>query len=331
MVRPMFLALAKLVRLASVLTAIFGHMSVVKTPQAQFECLEFVRESVGEFGMPTCNPHGVIEYVKEPFGLASSSPKTRVSAIAVFGSLYGQLGDAMRPLLNLDGWKLSLKDCVEAEFDGVGFNPSSFAVSRAVNTVVEEAKISKELLADMANEHDKVAWKKRLGAMEQTQQICEKAGLSIDESNANIKTKSVHVMGGVVASVGPSSVAKLANLVGSKLVVGVADNKNAMQQACLDSLRNWVVHGDVASASCSRRCSRSWRGRAELLGWTVEMTHMVADKMDLRTMVKTTIDTLLDKSTVAWDKAQLLLVKVFTSVGRDAVQAGCRGTVLAKM
>ncbi|RHY07850.1 hypothetical protein DYB36_005775 [Aphanomyces astaci] len=243
MVRPMFLALAKLVRLASVLTAIFGHMSVVKTPQAQFECLEFVRESVGEFGMPTCNPHGVIEYVKEPFGLASSSPKTRVSAIAVFGSLYGQLGDAMRPLLNLDGWKLSLKDCVEAEFDGVGFNPSSFAVSRAVNTVVEEAKISKELLADMANEHDKVAWKKRLGAMEQTQQILTRRALS-----ANMKTKAVHVMGAVVASVGPS-VAKLAKLVGSKLVVGVADNKNAMQQACLDSLRNWVVHGDMSAAS----------------------------------------------------------------------------------
>ncbi|RQM23893.1 hypothetical protein B5M09_001056 [Aphanomyces astaci] len=41
------------------------------------------------------------------------------------------------------------------------------------------------------------------------------------------------------------------------------------------------------------------------------MTHMVAGKMDLRTMVETTIDTLSDKSTVAWDKAQLLLVKVF--------------------
>ncbi|ETV84328.1 hypothetical protein H257_03568 [Aphanomyces astaci] len=181
MVRPMFLALAELVGLASVLAAIFGHMSVVKTPQAQFECLEFARESVGEFGMPTCNPHGVIEYVKEPFGLASSSPKTRVSAIAVFGSLYGQLGDAMRPLLNLDGWKLSLKDCVEAEFERVGFNPSSFAVSRALFGRVDvRAKISKELLADMANEHDKVAWKKRLGAMEQTQQICEKADLSIE-------------------------------------------------------------------------------------------------------------------------------------------------------
>ncbi|RLO00041.1 hypothetical protein DYB28_006153 [Aphanomyces astaci] len=160
------------------LAAIFGHMSVVKTPQTQFECLEFV----GEFGVSTCKPHGVIEYVKEPFGLAS-----RLSSNA--------------------------------------------------------AKIPKELLADMANEHDKVAWKKRLGAMEQTQQILTRRALS-----ANMKTKAVHVMGVVVASVGPS-VAKLAKLVGSKLVVGVADNKNAMQQACLDSLRNWVVHGDMSAAS----------------------------------------------------------------------------------
>ncbi|ETV84329.1 hypothetical protein H257_03569 [Aphanomyces astaci] len=150
----------------------------------------------------------------------------------------------------------------------------------------------------------------------------------MSDSNANMKTKAVHMMGVVVVSVGPS-VAKLANLVGSKLVAGVADNKNAMQQACLDSLRNWVVHGDVASA--------------KLLGWTVEMTHMVAGKMDLRTMVETTIDTLSDKSTVAWDKAQLLLVKVFkpslvprhgagqdgrtTASGTTSAGAGCVGDV----
>ncbi|RHY38924.1 hypothetical protein DYB28_006154 [Aphanomyces astaci] len=61
------------------------------------------------------------------------------------------------------------------------------------------------------------------------------------------------------------------------------------------------------------------------------MTHMVAGKMDLRSMVETTIDAVSDKSTVARDKAQLLLVEVFKSEGRDVVQAGCRGMVLAKM
>ncbi|RHY65606.1 hypothetical protein DYB30_003435, partial [Aphanomyces astaci] len=368
-VRPMFLALAELVGPASVLAAIFGHMPLVKTPLAQLECLEFVRECVGEFGVSTCNPRGVIEYAKGPFGMESINPKTRMSAIAVFGVLYGQLGDAMRPLLNLDGWKASLKDSVEAEFERVGFSPSSFAASRVAKTsegggaassgslfgrVDVSAKITKELLADMANEDDKVAWKKRLGAMEQAQRICEEAGLSIEltkgvmdltkslkarlsDSNANLKTKAVQVIGVVAASVGPS-VAKLAKLVGANLVVGVADNKKAMQQACLDSLLKWVVHGDVASASCFEslvpfvaEALKNPVGRAELLGWTVEMTQMIPSKMDLRSLVENTIDALSDKSTDAREKAQLLLVEVFKSVGRDAVVGGCRDILPAKM
>ncbi|RHY15577.1 hypothetical protein DYB28_001075 [Aphanomyces astaci] len=87
-VRLMFLALAELVGPASVLAAIFGHTSVVKKPQAQFEC-------VSEFGVSTG-----VEQPQDPH-------------VAVFGTLYGQLGGAMRPLLNLDAWKPSLKDSVE--------------------------------------------------------------------------------------------------------------------------------------------------------------------------------------------------------------------------
>ncbi|RQM31431.1 hypothetical protein B5M09_001277 [Aphanomyces astaci] len=125
----------------------------------------------------------------------------------------------------------------------------------------------------------------------------------LSDSNANLTTKAVHVIGVVVASAGPS-MAKLANL-----VVGVADNKKAMR-AFVAAVRDDGAQDPV--------------GRAELLGWTVEMTQTVAGKMDLRSLVETTIDALSDKSTVVRHKAKLLLVEVFKSVGRDAVQVGFR-------
>ncbi|KAF0759437.1 hypothetical protein AaE_003703, partial [Aphanomyces astaci] len=53
--------------------------------------------------------------------------------------------------------------------------------------------------------------------------------------------------------------------------------------------------------------------------------------MDLRSLVENTIDALSDKSTDAREKAQLLLVEVFKSVGRDAVVGGCRDILPAKM
>ncbi|RHY15578.1 hypothetical protein DYB25_001951 [Aphanomyces astaci] len=132
----------------------------------------------------------------------------------------------------------------------------------------------------------------------------------LSDSNANFTTKAVHVIGVVVASAGPS-MAKLANL-----VVGVADNKKAMR-AFVAAVRDDGAQDPV--------------GRAELLGWTVEMTQTVAGKMDLRSLVETTIDALSDKSTAVRHKAKLLLVEVFKSVGRDAVQVGCRGMVPANI
>ncbi|ETW05149.1 hypothetical protein H310_04156 [Aphanomyces invadans] len=372
-VRPMFMTFGELVGPAAVLTAMFGHMAVVKTPLAQLECLEFVNECVKEFGVTVCNPRGIIEYAKGPFGMESSNPKSRVSAIALFGTLYNQLGDGMRPLLNLDAWKPSLKDTVEAEFKRVGYTANAFRATRAVKCdegaggggaasgggslfgrVDISAKITKELLADMQNEDDKVAWKKRLDAMEQAQRLCEEAGLSIEltkavmdlmkslkarlsDSNANLKTKAVQVIGVVATSIGPS-VSKLAKLVGNNLVVGVSDNKKAMQQACLEALHKWVVHNDVASGSCFdsllpfvAEALKNPVGRAELLGWTVAMTQLISDRLDLRPLVENTIDALLDKSTEAREKAQLLLVDVFKSVGKDAVHAGCRDILPAKM
>ncbi|RHY81784.1 hypothetical protein DYB35_011449 [Aphanomyces astaci] len=274
-VRPMFLALAELVGLESVLAAIVRHKSVIKTTLAQFECLEFVCVCVSDFGVSSCTPAVSLSTLRGRSARRRATPRPacRMSANAVFGSLYDQLGDAMRPLLNLEGWKPSPKDSVVGVFEGVGFSPI------------------------------------RLGAMEQAQRICEEAGLSIEltkgvvdltkslkarlsDSNANLKTKAVQVIG-VVAARGD-------------------------QQVCLDSLLPFVA-----------MALKNPGGRAELLGWTVEMTQMIGSKVDLRSFVENTIDALSDKSAGACDK--MLLVEVFKSVGRDTVHTGCRGMVPAKM
>ncbi|ETV84455.1 hypothetical protein H257_03657 [Aphanomyces astaci] len=158
------------------------------------------------------------------------------------------------------------------------------------------AKITKEFLADMANDGGLVD-RVDQGVVDLTKSLMA----HLSDSNANLTTKAVHVIGVVVASAGPS-MAKLANL-----VVGVADNKKAMR-AFVAAVRDDGAQDPV--------------GRAELLGWTVEMTQTVAGKMDLRSLVETTIDALSDKSTAVRHKAKLLLVELFKSVGRDAVQVG---------
>ncbi|CAK4521226.1 unnamed protein product [Aphanomyces euteiches] len=367
-IRPMFMAFCELVGPTTVLTAIITHMPNVKTPLALCECLDYASECVKDFGVSKCNPRGLIDFAKGPFGMESSNPKARVSAISLFGTMYTQLGDAMRPLLTLDTWKASMKDNVESEFKRVGFNPSSSTVTRQVKgEAVEEdksdgslfgrvdisSKITKDLLDNMQNEEDKAAWKKRSDAMDQAQKLCEEAGLSIEltknvtelmkslkarlsDSNANLKTKAVVVIGVVATSVGPS-VSKLAKLVGNNIVVGVSDNKKAMQQACLETLNKWVVHNGKPSAACFEsllpfiaEALKNTVGRAELLGWTVSMTQTITDKMDLRCLVENTIDSLLDKSAEAREKAQLLLVDVFKSAGKDAVLAGDKLTRLDK-
>ncbi|KAF0689123.1 Aste57867_19395 [Aphanomyces stellatus] len=370
-IRPMLMAFSELVGPSLVLATIIGHMPNVKLPLAHVEVLEFMVDTVKDFGIGKCTPRGLIDFAKGPQGMESSNPKVRVTAIALFGAMYGQLGDSMRPLLNLDAWKSTLKDNVESEFKRVGYNPAT-AKSTIIRYVKGEAveddsasgspfgrvdisaKITKDLLDSMQNEDDKVAWKKRMEAMEQAQRLCEEAGLSIEltksvmelmkslkarlsDSNANLKVKAVVVIGVVATSVG-QSVAKLAKLVGNPLVVGVSDNKKTMQQACLDTLNKWVIHNDKPSAACFdsllpfvAEALKNPVGRAELLGWTVAHTQAIEEKLDLRCLVENTIDALQDKVTEAREKAQLLLVDVFKSAGKEAVLAGCRDIVPAKM
>ncbi|RLO10891.1 hypothetical protein DYB28_006677 [Aphanomyces astaci] len=272
-VRPMFLALAELVGLESVLAAIVRHKSVIKTTLAQFECLEFVCVCVSDFGVSSCTPAVSLSTLRGRSARRRATPRPacRMSANAVFGTLYDQLGDAMRPLLNLEGWKPSPKDSVVAVFEGVGFGPIVCGVSGGQDG--GGAGLSIELTK---------------GVVDLTKSL--KARLS--DSNANLKTKAVQVIG-VVAARGD-------------------------QQVCLDSLLPFVA-----------MALKNPGGRAELLGWTVEMTQMIGSKVDLRSFVENTIDALSDKSAGACDK--MLLVEVFKSVGRDTVHTGCRGMVPAKM
>ncbi|KAF0750035.1 hypothetical protein AaE_006847 [Aphanomyces astaci] len=249
----MFLALAELVGPASVLAAIFGHTSVVKKPQAQFEC-------VSEFGVSTG-----VEQPQDPH-------------VAVFGTLYGQLGGAMRPLLNLDAWKPSLKDSVEVASTSTVVEEGGEeggALGSLFGRVDVSAKITKEFLADMANDGQPRG-----------------GGGGQQEGDARVS--------GLIAQVCGARRCGVYELL--RVVAAVRD----------DGAQDPV-------------------GRAELLGWTVEMTQTVAGKMDLRSLVETTIDAMSDKSTAVRHKAKLLLVEVFKSVGRDAVQVGCRGMVPANI
>ncbi|DBA05364.1 TPA: hypothetical protein N0F65_007526 [Lagenidium giganteum] len=215
-------------------------------------------------------------------------------------------------------------------------------------------QITKELMADMKCEDDKAAWKKRLAAMDSVQSICEGAACAIEftkpvaelmralkarlsDSNANLKVKAAQVIGIVATSIGPE-VAKLSKILGASLISGVSDNKKNMQMAAVEALHRWVRHNNKTSSACMESMLSPLSegllnpvGRAELLGWAAE--HLKnCDRLDLSGLVVPTIQSMMDKSSEARDKASLVLVEVLKSSSLDHVlSVGCRDVKPAQM
>ncbi|KAH7460653.1 Cytoskeleton-associated protein 5 [Phytophthora ramorum] len=296
-----------------------------------------------DFGISICNPRALIDFAKGPLGLESSNPKVRSAAISLLSTMYSQLGPALLPILNLESWKPALAAAVESEFKKVGFDPTKAmaSVKRQVKDQDEasaaadpgalfgrvdvSSQITKELLGDMKNESDKVAWKKRAEAMDTVQSICESAGCAIEftrpvqevlrglkarlnDSNANLKVKATNVIAIVATSVGPD-IAKMSKILGASLIAGVADNKK----------------------TCKRHPFKLCTNGAELLGWASEHLQN-SEKLDLNCLVAPTVQCMMDKSSEAREKAQLLLVEVMKSVGKDMVfTTGCRDIKPAAM
>lgn len=216
------------------------------------------------------------------------------------------------------------------------------------------SQITKELFADMKCEDDKTAWKKRSAAMDTVQSICEGAGGAIEftkvvaellralkarltDSNANLKVKAAQVIGIVAASIGPD-VAKMSKILGTSLLSGVSDNKKSMQSASIEALHRWVRHNNQTSPACVESLLSAVSeallnpvGRAELLGWAAE--HLKScEKVDLTCLVVPTVQCLMDKSSEAREKAQLVLAEVIKSVGKDIIlTTGCRDIKPAQM
>ncbi|KAF1332972.1 Cytoskeleton-associated protein, partial [Globisporangium splendens] len=216
------------------------------------------------------------------------------------------------------------------------------------------SQITKELLADMKCEEDIAAWKKRSAAMDSVQSICEAAGGAIEftkqvqellralkarlsDSNANLKVKAAQVIGVVASSIGPD-VGKMSKFLGASLLSGVSDNKKTMQAAAIEALHKWVRHNNQTSSACMESLLSAVSeallnpvGRAELLGWAAE--HLKnCEKLDLSGLVAPVVQCLMDKSSEAREKAQLVLAEVIKSVGKDAVlTTGCRDIKPAQM
>ncbi|GMF17138.1 unnamed protein product [Phytophthora fragariaefolia] len=348
------------------------YMPKVRAPLAHIEALSVLSDCVTDFGVSICNPRVLIDFSKGPLGLESSNPKVRSAATILLCAMYSQLGPALLPILNLDSWKPALAATVQAEFEKTGFDPAKAksSVKRQVKHQEEapaaadpgalfgrvdvSGQITKELLEDMKNETDKVAWKKRAEAMDTIQAICEGAGCAIEftrpvqemlrslkarlnDSNANLKVKAANVIGVVAASIGPD-VAKMSKILGASLIAGVADNKKTMQAAAVQALHKWVCHNDETSSLCMESLLSPLSeglmntvGRAELLGWAVEHLQK-CDKLDLNCLVSPTVQCMMDKSSDAREKAQQLLVEVMKSVGKDTVlTSGCRDIKPAAM
>lgn len=216
------------------------------------------------------------------------------------------------------------------------------------------SQLTKELFADMKCEDNIAAWKKRSAAMDSVQSICESSGGAIEftkpvqevlralkarlsDSNANLKVKAAQVIGVVASCVGPD-IGKMSKFLGVSLVSGVSDNKKTMQTAAVDALHKWVRHNNQTSSACMESLLSAVSeglmnpvGRAELLGWAAE--HLKnCGKLDLNGLVAPTVQCLMDKSSEAREKAQLVLAEVIKSVGKDTVlTTGCRDIKPAQM
>ncbi|RLN53890.1 hypothetical protein BBJ29_007147 [Phytophthora kernoviae] len=237
-IRNMIIQLCEATSPAYTTGCLIEYMPKVRTPLAHIEALTVLSECVTDFGLSICNPRALVDYAKGPLGLEASNPKVRSGATSLLSAMYSQLGPALLPILNLESWKPALAATVETEFKKVGFDPSKAmaSVKRQVKYQDENQaaadpgalfgrvdvsnQITKELLDDMKNESDKVAWKKRAAAMDTVQAICEGAACAIEftrpvqevlrslkarlnDSNANLKVKAANVIAVVATSIGP--------------------------------------------------------------------------------------------------------------------------------
>ncbi|KAG7394854.1 Protein MICROTUBULE ORGANIZATION 1 [Phytophthora boehmeriae] len=371
-IRNMILQLCEATSPAYATGCLIEYMPKVRTPLAHIEALTVLSECVTDFGLSICNPRALVDYAKGPLGLEASNPKVRSGATSLLSAMYSQLGPALLPILNLESWKPTLAATVEAEFKKVGFDPAkaTASVKRQVKDQDEvqvaadpgalfgrvdvSSQITKELLDDMKNESDKVAWKKRAAAMDTVQGICEGAACAIEftrpvqevlrslkarlnDSNANLKVKAANVIAIVATSIGPD-VGKMSKILGPSLIAGVADNKKAMQAAAVQALHKWVCHNNETSSACMESLLSPLSegllntvGRAELLGWAAEHLQK-CEKLDLQCLLSPTVQCMMDRSSEAREKAQVVLVEIMKSVGKETVfTVGCRDIKPAAM
>lgn len=371
-IRTMIVQLCEATSPAYTLGCLMSHVPNVRTPLAHVEAHNVLCECAKDFGVTVCNPRGLVDFAKGTVGLESANPKVRSGATALLAVMYSQLGPALLPILNLDSWKPALASTIEAEFKKIGYDaktamasvvrhvkdaeeaPSASSAGDLFGRTDVSGQITKELLADMKCEEDKAAWKKRAAAMDTVQGICEGTGCRIEftkpvqevlrglkarlnDSNANLKVKAAQVIGIVATSVGPD-IAKVSKFLGASLIGGVADNKKSMQIASIEALHRWVRHDDKTVSACMDSLLSPLSegllntvGRAELLGWAAEHLQN-CERLDLNCLVVPTVQCLMDKSSDAREKAQLLLVEVMKTVGQDTIMTtGCRDIKPAQM
>ena len=321
-----------------VIGQITKNTASVTKPKVLTESCNTIIKLINEFGAHCINVRDSIDYAKMCIG--NSNAQIRTAAQNLIIAIYGQVGEAILPLLS-DIKEATLKQ-LHAEFENV--TPVQKTEFKQVkNADPEEAKVDlmDELMPRASIAHISTAklfkkledgnWKIRKEGLEAIDEalasannrilpqglgdIMKAVGQKISDPNKSIARGFIDLAGRMAEALGPEC-RSYGRKVLPNLMQSLGDKQNILRQAVVSSIQKWTEQGCdelIMSLSPTYLAIDNFELRTELLTWVIEHKNKVS-QVDPITMFKPLISCLQDKKPTIRTMAEDVFSEVYPKI-----------------
>lgn len=254
----------------AIFPAVKSRLAKVRNPKAIAGTIDWVVETLDEFGAGSTDVQQVIGYARE--WIAHANKDIRSGAAKIFVSVYKQTGKLLLEKM-LEGLKASVRADIQKQFDKipeseVGTSTATRAVrdqdvaaapklDEIVPRVDISAEVTEKLIAQMG---DKKKWQLRKGAMDEVAQMIRSANgrikgrdgglfaalkLRLSDSNKNLTTQALGVIQQLVEAMGSGS-GKYASVIVEAIMKCFSDRKASVREAAAKALNKFITCAGIS-------------------------------------------------------------------------------------
>ncbi|GAB1602380.1 cytoskeleton-associated protein 5-like isoform X1 [Argonauta hians] len=347
--------IAEAISLDFVCQEVISCAFVQKNPKNQAEALNWLSQSIKDFGMKV-NFKSVNENVKK--ALTATNPAIRTAAIQLLGVVYMYMGPSLR--MFYENEKAALLQQIDAEFEKAK-NEKAPVPTRGVKNVSQDQedaseenesggetnaiedliprtdigdKITGDILAEMADKN----WKVRNEGLQKVTailnenkflvpnlgQLPEALKARLGDSNKNMVITTLGILATLATSLGPHC-KQYIRIVGPGIINCFGDSKVHLRAAAVNCLNAWVencsIHGLVECEAISDALKiENPNLRMELLGWLSEkLPNMKPLPNELKIAVPLLMNCLEDRNGDVRKKAQESILPFMIHVGYECM------------